>query len=253
MMYPLAANSPSTTESHPATVLPAIFLSQAELEAPNARKGKTYVAPFFNVDGLLISPTTGEIFGYDDKPSAFSERPDYQPPLSKCLSADDLNAVLSHVDRRKLPLHTLHSLTDAQDQAHGVWRRTDVDCRITVPMMHTLRKLHGLVIYRNIVIMPQADLAKALGTTASNLMKKLSTLISSNMVRVSTSRNGGIRTGEIKLTVNPRLIFRGDDAKRDEYIKHWYRDWTTLHPQSASSMNRRGWDDNTITTAALAA
>jgi len=73
------------------------------------------------------------------------------------------------------------------------------------------------------------------------------------MVRVSTSRQGGIRTGEIKLTVNPRLIFRGDDANRDEYIKHWYRDWTTLHPQSASRMNRRGWDDNTITTAALAA
>jgi len=252
MMYPLASNSPSTTESHPATVRPAIFRSQAELEAPNARKWKAYVAPFFNVNGLLISPTTGEIFGYDDKPSAFSERPDYQPPLSKCLSADDLNAVLSHVDRRKLPLHTLHSLTDAQDQAHGVWRRTDmdcridVDCRITVPMMHTLRKLHGLVIYRNIIIMPQADLAKALGTTASNLMKKLSTLISSNMVRVSTSRNGGIRTGEIKLTVNPRLIFRGDDIKRAYYIEHWYRDWTTLHPQSASSTNKSRWDDSTI-------
>lgn len=253
MMYPLASNSPSNTESHPTTVHSTILLSHAELEAPNAHKGKVYVAPYLNVDGLLISPTTGEIFGYDDKPSAFSERPDYQPSLSKCLSADDLNAVLSHVDRRKLPLHTLHSLTDAQDQAHGVWRRTDVDCRITAPMMHTLRKLHGLVIYRNIIIMPQADLAKALGTTASNLMKKLSTLISSNMVRVSTSRNGGVRTGEIKLTVNPRLIFRGDATKRAYYIEHWYHDWTTLHPQSVSSMNKNGWDDSTISAATLAA
>lgn len=208
---------------------------------------------FLNVDGLLISPTTGEIFGYDEKPSVFSERPDYQPELSKCRSADDLNAVLSHVDRRKLTPHTLHSLIDAQDQAHGVWRRDGVDCRITVPMMSTLSKLHGLVQYRNMIIMPQAELAKALGTTESNLMKKLGTLINSNMVRVSTSRQGGIRTGEIKLTVNPRLIFRGDDAKRDKYIEHWYRDWATLHPQSASSMNRRGWDDSTITIAALAA
>ncbi|UVL63261.1 replication/maintenance protein RepL [Pseudomonas sp. B21-032] len=210
-------------------------------------------SPFLNVDGLLISPTTGEIFGYDDKPSVFSERPDYRPELSKCRSADDLNAVLSHVDRRKLPPHTLHSLIDAQDQTHGVWRRTGVDSRITVPMMNILSKLHELVLYRNMIIMTQADLAKALGTTASNLMKKLSTLISSNMVRVSTSRTGGIRTGEIKLTVNPRLIFRGDDAKRDVYIEHWYRDWTTLHPQSASSMNRRGWDENTNVTAAIAA
>lgn len=181
-------------------------------------------APLIHVDGLLIKLTTGEIVGYDDKPSVFSERPDYQPELSKCRSADDLNAVLSHVDRRKLPSHTLHSLTDAQDQAHGVWRRTGMDCRITVPMMHTLHKLHGLVQYRNIIIMPQADLAKALGTSESNLMKKLGTLISSNMVRVSTSRHGGIRTAEIKLTVNPRLIFRGDDHAREEYLKHWYLD-----------------------------
>lgn len=180
--------------------------------------------PLLHVDGLLIKPTTGEIVGYDDKPSVLSERPDYQPELSKCRSADDLNAVLSHVDRRKLPSHTLHSLTDAQDQAHGVWRRTGMDCRITVPMMHTLHKLHGLVPYRNIIIMPQADLAKALGSSESNLMKKLGTLISSNMVRVSTSRHGGIRTGEIKLTVNPRLIFRGDDDTREEYVKHWYLD-----------------------------
>ncbi|AZL75781.1 helix-turn-helix domain-containing protein [Pseudomonas oryziphila] len=209
--------------------------------------------PFLNVDGLLISPVTGEIFGYDDKPSVFSERLDYKPELSKCRSADDLSAVLSHVDRRKLPPHTLHSLINAQDQANGVWRRTGVDSRITVPMMNVLSKLHALILYRNIIIMPQADLAKALGTTASNLKKKLSTLESSNMVRVSTSRNGGIRTGEIKLTINPRLIFRGDDSNRDEYIKYWYQDWATLHPQSASSMNKSGWDDSTITTVALAA
>lgn len=209
--------------------------------------------PLIHVDGLIIRPTTGEIVDYDDKPSIFSVRPDYKPPLSECRSADALEQHLKHVDRRKLPPHTLHSLIEAQDQAHGVWRRDGVDCRITVPMMSTLSKLHDLVIYRNMIIMPQADLAKALGTTASNLMKKLGALISTNMVRVSTSRQGGIRTGEIKLTVNPRLIFRGDDAKRDEYIEHWYRDWATLHPQSASSMNRRGWDDSAITTAALAA
>ncbi|WP_264311989.1 hypothetical protein [Pseudomonas putida] len=255
MSYPLASNPPSNTASHPTTVHPAILLSQAELEVPNARKGKAYVAPFLNVDGLLISPTTGEIFGYDDKPSAFSERPDYRPELSKCRSADDLEQHLKYVDRRKLPPHTLHSLTDAQDAGLGTWVRShkQVDCRITVPMMNTLSQLHELVLYRNIILMSQTDLAKALGTTTSNLMNKLSTLISSNMVRVSTSRNGGIRSGEVKLTINPRLIFRGDDAKRDDYIKHWYRDWTTVHPQSASSMNKGGWNDSTAAVEALAA
>jgi mRNA-degrading endonuclease toxin of MazEF toxin-antitoxin module len=178
--------------------------------------------PFLHVDGLLISSVTGEIYGYDNNPSALSERPDYRPELSKCRSADDLAALLKHADRRKLPPHTMHSLTDAQDYAHGVWRRTGLDYRITLPMMSTLLKLHGLVLYRNIIIMRQADLAKALGTSESNLMKKLSALISTNMVRVSTSRQGDIRIGEIKLTINPRLIFRGGDHAREEYMKDWY-------------------------------
>jgi len=190
---------------------------------------------FLNVDGLLISPTTGEIFGYDDKPSVFSAPSDYQPELSKCRSADDLSAVLKHVDRRKLPPHTLHSLIDAQDQAHGVWRRTGVDCRITVPMMNTLSQLHELVLYRNMIIMPQVDLAKALGTSESNLMKKLSTLINSNMVRVSTSRHGGIRTGEIKLTINPRLVFRGDDHARERCVKNWYLNPASDRPTPAKA------------------
>lgn len=178
--------------------------------------------PFLHVDGLLISSATGEIFGYDDKPLVFSERPDYQPELSKCRSADDLNAFLKHVDRRKLPTHTLHSLLDEQDVAHGVWRRTGVDCRITLPMMNTLRTLHELIQYHNIMIMPQADLAKALSTTESNLIKKLSILIKANIVRISTSRKGDIRKGEIKLVINPRLIFRGDDHAQERYIKDWY-------------------------------
>jgi DNA-binding MarR family transcriptional regulator len=183
--------------------------------------------PFLHVDGLLISSETGEIFGYDDKSSVFYERLDHQPELSKCRSSDDLNAFLKHVDRRKLPSHTLHSLIDAQDIAHGVWRRTGVDCRITLPMMNTLSTLHRLVQYHNLIIMPQADMAKALSTTESNLMKKLNTLVDANMVRVSTSRKGDIRRGEIKLVINPRLIFRGDDHAQERYMKDWYLNFAT--------------------------
>ncbi|AZC17369.1 hypothetical protein [Pseudomonas sp. CMR5c] len=178
--------------------------------------------PFLHVDGLLISPATGEIFGYDDKPSVFNERPDHCPELSKCRSADDLSAFLKHIDRRNLPAHTLHSLLDTQDIAHGVWRRTGVDCRITLPMMNILRTLHGLVQYHNVIIMPQADLANALNTIESNLMKKLNTLTNANMVQISTSRNGDIRKGEIKLVINPRLIFRGDQYAQERYVKDWY-------------------------------
>jgi len=179
---------------------------------------------FIHVDGLVINRDTGEIYGYDDKPSTYAGRPDYQPELSQCRSADDLSAFLKQVDRRKLPAHTLHSLIDAQDTAHGVWRRTGLDCRITLPMMNTLNKLHGLVQYHNVIITTQADLAKSLGTAESNLMKKLQVLMDANMLRASTSRTGSddIRKGEIKLTINPRLIFRGDDYARERYVKDWY-------------------------------
>jgi len=192
---------------------------------------------FLHVDGLLISSETGEIFGYDDKPSLFSEHPDHQPELSKCRSADNLSAFLKHVDRRKLPLHTPHLLIDAQDNAHGVWRSTGVDCRITRPMMSILRTLHGLVQFHNVIIMPQADLAKALNTAESNLMKKLNILADANIVRVSTSKKGDIRKGEIKLTINPRLIFRGPDKARDRYIAAWYRPTGYLHTDVLSSFS----------------
>jgi hypothetical protein len=170
--------------------------------------------PFIHVDGLMISSATGEIFGYDDKPSVFSECPDQCPELSSCRSVDDLSAFLKHklIDLRKLPAHTLHSLIYAQDIAHGVWR-----------------KLHGLVKYHGVIIISQADLANALNTTESNLMKKLNTLVDANMLRVHTSRGGDIRKGEIKLAINPRLIFRGSDKARDRYIAAWYRPTGYLH------------------------
>lgn len=187
--------------------------------------------PFLHVDGLLISSVTGEIYGYDDKPSAYAGRIDYQPELSGCRSVDDLSTLLTHVDRRKLPPHTLHRLIDAQDYAHGEWRRTGVDCRITSPMASTLNKLHKLVLFRNVIIMSQADLALSLGTVESNLTKKLKPLIDSNMVRVSTSRTGSgdIRKGELKLTINPRLIFWGDDYRQERYMEDWYYPVGYLH------------------------
>lgn len=205
-----------------------------------------------HAEGLLVNRLTGEILGYDNKPSIYGEDFNYQPELSRCRSQDDLDKVLEHIDRRKLPPHTLHSLISVQDEAHGVWRRHGVDYRITAPMMKTLEKLHKLVLYRNVFIMPQSDLAKALDTSASNLMKKLNVLINANLLRASTSR-AGIRKGEIKITINPTLIFRGSDAGRGYYIEKWYQDLTTSNPESASAMNRAGLNDTQNISFAVAA
>jgi hypothetical protein len=175
------------------------------------------------VDGLVIDKLTGEIHGHDDKSSAFSTPADYQSSLSLCRSVDDFERYLQFVDRRKLPEHTLHTMRREVDHARGEWCRTGVDCRVTLPQQRLLEKLHTLVMYRNVIFMTQADLAKALGTAESNLIKKLKILETVNMLRITTSRNGHIRQSEIKLAINPRFVFRGGDYTRGEYVMDWYR------------------------------
>ncbi len=181
------------------------------------------------VDGLLVSKLTGEIHGYDGKSSIFSTPVNAQPSLSDCRSVDDFERYLKFVDRRKLPAHTLHPLRDEVDYARGEWCRTSIDCRITLPQQRLLEKLHHLVRYHNAIFMTQTALAKALGADESNLMKKLKMLEGANMLRISTSRNSTIRSGEVKLTVNPRLIFRGNDKARGRYITDWYKPASCLH------------------------
>ncbi|VVO61185.1 replication/maintenance protein RepL [Pseudomonas fluorescens] len=183
------------------------------------------------VDGLIIDQNTGEIHGYDSKPSVFATTFKYQCELDKCRSVDDFRDHLSFVDRRKLPPHELHSLQDAINYAHGRWRRFGMDCRITLPQQRLLEKLHSLVLYRNVIFMTQVNLATELGTTESNLMKKLRILIDANMLRVRTSKNG-IRTGEIVLTINPRLVFRGSSNVQERYIQEWYRPTDSLSSET---------------------
>lgn len=187
--------------------------------------------------GLLVDTLTGEIYGYDDKPSVLCSRIDYQSRLRDCRSVDDFEQHLKLIDRRKLPTHTLHSLRDEVDYARGEWCRGGVDCRITMPQQRLLEKLHDLVLYRNIIFMTQNTLAKALGITESNLMKKLKVLEEVNMLRVATSRSANIRKGEIKLTINPRLVFRGHDSMMDEYVKHWYLPAGTMPSNSGCVVN----------------
>jgi hypothetical protein len=198
-----------------------------------------------NINGLIIDKWTGEIQGYDSSPSAFAGTIKYQNELGKCRSVDDFQEHLNFVDRRKLPSHELHSLRDEVNYAHGEWRRTGIDCRITLPQQRLLEKLHGLVIYRNVIFSTQSELARKLGVVESNLMKKLRVLTDANMLIVRTSRDH-IRTGEIQLIINPRLIFRGSDNTQARYILEWYRPAGGLSYSDASTT--QATDNNAITT-----
>jgi DNA-binding MarR family transcriptional regulator len=188
---------------------------------------------------LIIDKCTGEILGHDSKPSALTGTIKYQGELGTCRSVDDYLDHLSFVDRRKLPPHELHSLRDEVNYAHGNWRRTGLDCRITLPQQRLLEKLHRLVLYRNVIFMTQVDLAKDLGIAESNLMKKLRVLIDANLLKVRTSRDG-IRTGEIMLLINPRLVFRGPDRTKGRYTREWYRPVSSLSDGEAGSNNATG-------------
>lgn len=174
-----------------------------------------------NINGFRVDQQTGEIYGEYVITQYAAITDPLKPELSKCRSVDDLDEFLKHVDLRTLPPFSKFSLIDAQDHAHGQWKRTGVDCRITLPMMNTLYILHGLVKYANIIVMTKAGLTKALGVAESNLTKKLSPLVNAKLLKVYTSRDD-IRKGEIKLLINPRLIFRGFDNIREAYVEGWY-------------------------------
>lgn len=174
------------------------------------------------VAGYVVDYATGEIIRPDDYVSLYRDRTKPQQPFASCRSVDDYAEYISHVDRRKLPPHNLHCLRDHVDYAHGEWRRTGIDCRITVPQFRVLEKLHGLVLYRNHIVRTQAELAKALQVVPANLMTKLQPLIDRDFIRVETSRSGNMRAGEIKVLINPSLVYRSYDSEQTSAQMAWY-------------------------------
>ncbi|MBA6100241.1 hypothetical protein H4C80_24430 [Pseudomonas juntendi] len=192
-----------------------------------------------SVNCLVIDKSTGEIIGYGGEPSVLAGKTSYQQELSKCRSIDDFEDHISFIDRRKLPPHELHALRDAVDYAHGTWRRTGVDCRITLPQQRLLTQLRDLVLYHNVIYISQTALASKLSVSESNLIKKLRTLTDAKLLIVRTSRDG-IRTGEMKIIINPRLIFRGSDEARERYMKWWYRPTCSLRTSEANTSGSTG-------------
>jgi hypothetical protein len=174
------------------------------------------------VGGYVVDYATGEIIRPDGYASLYRDRTKSQQPFDSCRSVDDYAEYISHVDRRKLPPHNLHRLRDRVDYAHGEWRRTGMDCRITVPQLRVLEKLHGLVLYRNHIVRTQAELAKALQVVPANLMIKLQPLIDRDFIRVETSRSGSMRVGEIKVLINPSLVYRSHDSEQESAQIAWY-------------------------------
>lgn len=187
------------------------------------------------VDGIIFDTSTGEVVHSSLVQSVYDDKHHYPSELSKCRSVDDYHTYLSFIDRRRLPSHNLHGLRDQVYYAHGVWRASGVDCRISMPQQRALEQLHGLVLYRNLIWTTQTELARELGVSESNLMKKLKVLTSVNLLRVETSRDSDIRMGEVKLMLNPRFIFRGCDSSRDACVREWYRPNGHLHDVIAHS------------------
>ncbi|WP_054889508.1 Crp/Fnr family transcriptional regulator [Pseudomonas sp. NBRC 111118] len=191
------------------------------------------------IDGFFVDTTTGEILRHDDASSIYAGRHDYKRSLADCRSIDDFDEHIEHVDLRKLPPRNKALLDTMQAQADWVWKNSNktIDGRITAPVMKTLKVLERAIVYRNMLVVTQADLAKMLGVTTDNLMQKLKPLRDRGLIRVRTrTARNGVRKGEVILTVNPRFIFRGDDWFKNHYATAWYEadvdvnDLVTLNP-----------------------
>ncbi|MEE1903514.1 hypothetical protein V0R39_14875 [Pseudomonas inefficax] len=179
------------------------------------------------IDGFVVDTATGEILGPDDASSIYADRYDYKRSLADCRSIDDFEDHLKHVDLRELPPRNKALLDTMQAQADWVWKDSNktIDCRITAPVMKTLKVLERAIKYRNMLAITQVGLAKLLGVHVDDLMRKLKPLQDRGFVRVRTSRTPlrAVRKGEVILTVNPRFIFRGDDWLRDKYATALYK------------------------------
>ncbi|MFI8609022.1 hypothetical protein ACIGFL_11970 [Pseudomonas sp. NPDC077649] len=178
------------------------------------------------VGGFIVDIKTGEIIGeYIQSPTPLTPfHPSFHRAPDEVLSVDEWADYLKqHVDRRKLPTHTTHALYAAQDMALGMRFRKGGNSQISKPMLALLLQLHELVLYRNVIVMPQADLSERLGVAESNLLTKLAKLVDAGLLKVFTSRSGAMRKGEVKLLLNPWLVFRGSDPLRDAAVDTWYR------------------------------
>ncbi|AYF87515.1 hypothetical protein D6Z43_10285 [Pseudomonas sp. DY-1] len=208
-----ACDTPSATPHNTA-------LSHAEIHDALVEKRAVIVGCF------VVDNETGEIIGeYAQTLASHAlSRPSPHRAPDEVLSVDEWEDYLrQHVDRRKLPPHTTHALYYVQDTALGEHFRKSGDYRVSKPMMMLLLQLHELVLYRNVIVMSQTDLSTHLAVAESNLSAKLAKLVEAGLLKVFTSRNGDMRKGEIKLLINPWLVFRGSDALRDNAVKTWYR------------------------------
>lgn len=186
------------------------------------------------VEGFVVHTLTGEIYEL----SIYANQYDYTPALYY-RSVDDFEQYLkNYVDLRKLPPRK-SKLRDAESDAHYAWKDSSklIDCRITTPMMKVLKVLESAIKYRNILVINQAGIAKLLGVTSANVMTKLKPLVARGLIRVRTSLDG-VRKGEVILTVNPDLIFRGDDPTREWYSERWYEDVAANNPNSLTQLNK---------------
>ncbi|TCP77766.1 hypothetical protein EC849_103335 [Pseudomonas putida] len=174
------------------------------------------------IDGFVVDTTTGEILGHDDASSLYAGQDDYKRSLADCRSIDDFDEHLEHVDLRKLPPRDKALLDTMQAQADWVWKSSNktIDGRITAPVMKTLKVLERAIVYRNMLVVTQAELATMLGVHVDDLMRKLKPLRDRGLVRIRTARDG-VRKGEVILTVNPRFVFRGEDWIKNSYATAW--------------------------------
>jgi len=194
------------------------------------------------IDGFVVDTTTGAILDRDVASSIYAGQYDYKQSLADCRSIDDFDEHLEHVDLRKLPPRNKALLDTMQAQTDWVWKNSNkiIDCRITAPVMKTLKVLERAIKYRNMLAITQVGLAKLLGVNIDDLMRKLKPLRDRGLVRIRTARDG-VRKGEMILTVNPRFIFRGEGWVQTKYIKQWYLNDATRNKNSIRSTFNITW------------
>ena len=175
--------------------------------------------PKIVVDGFVVDKLMGEVLGeYTLHKVEHGKTYSSEGDILNVRNEDDMENILSSVDKRKLHLRNL--VTNSFNLCAGNSKRTGEKALMTKTQHDLLKTLAPLVQYRNVIIIKRSELSKTLGVDIRVLLRKLSA--GSPYVRFE-SKN--VSKGFIRVTVHPDLLFRYTREGYHNAVKSSLNDW----------------------------
>lgn len=143
-----------------------------------------------------------------------------------CMSKDSMEEwVEGWIGNSKL--YRKNTVKEYHDMMCGEWVRNPKNTlHWSLSEYSILQSLASIVYYRSMIIIRVQELCSLLSCRDNHLQRKLTPLVKKGMLRLTSSKDG-MKNGEIKIHMNPTLVWVHEyqyfSMTREEAIKSWYR------------------------------